>query len=185
MKIFSILFLFLTFNCAAQDSMRKNSVCIELGGTGLTYSLGYERTLLTRPFISHAVKIAISYPFINGVDQFFVPLEYKCYFGQRKLRLMAGGGIILLVAASPFPTSIKSQRDYAALYKQSPYLAVDKYGLDSYRRSFDIAYTAHLGFKSVGRKIDFWGYLNCFLIRFSWNYHFQPIWPAIGFSIKF
>lgn len=163
----------------------KNCVQLELGGSGLIYSLGYERAFLNKRIMCHSGKVGFSLPLVEGINQVFIPVEYRCTIGRNKLKLMAGAGTIFLASSSPFPRSIKSQRDYATLYRQSPYLALNKYGLETFQRTLDIAFIAHLGFKITGKSLDYFVYLNCFYIRFHLEYSFHPIWPAAGLSLKF
>ena len=161
----------------------KNNINIELGGTGLIYSLGYERNLCIKEKSYQSIKIGISYQH-SFASQVFIPLDYNFYLGKGNLKLLLGAGIVGLLSTDPSPGSYNARQDYIKLYNQNPYNAISKYGTDHYQKAFDLAYTAKVGFKHIGKKVDVYGYYNCFYIRYSTSYNFQPAWFAIGLSIK-
>lgn len=192
-KLFLLVFIILnTFLLQAQDTInyadvRKNNICIELGGTGLLYSVKYERNLFIKPIHYQSIKVGLSYcqPIITGVDQVFITLDYNLYLGKGRMKLLAGAGIVGLIGTNPSPGSVSARQDYLKLYNSNHYAAISKYGTDNFEKAFDLAYTAKLGFKYVGRKIDFYAYYNCFYIRFSTSYNFQPAWIGTGICFKF
>jgi hypothetical protein len=173
----------------AQDTInynyvRKNNICIEFGGTGLVYSVNYEHNLFIKKCVYQSVKAGVSLPFVAGIDQIFIPIDYNFYFGKGKFKILFGAGIIGLIGTHPSPSSISERQDYLKLYNSNHYVVVNKYGTNPFEKAFDLAYTAKLGFKYVGRLIDFYAYYNCFYIRYSTTYNFQPVWFGTGISLK-
>ena len=161
----------------------KNNINFELGGTGITYSLGYERSLSIKEKSCQSLKISISY-LKSFADQIFIPVDYNFYLGKGRTKLLVGAGIIGLIGTNASPNSVGARQDYIKLYNQNPYTAISKYGTDHYEKAFDLAYTAKLGFKYIGKRVDFYAYYNCFYIRFSTSYNLQPAWLGVGLSFK-
>ena len=188
-KITTLFLIAITCFAKGQDTInqkhvRKNNICLELGGTGLLYSVNYERNLFIKPKLYQSIKVGVGIPFIAGVDQFFIPLDYNIYLGKQKFKLLFGIGVVGLIGTNPSPSSVSARQDYLKLYNSNYYAAVNKYGTDHFEKAFDLAYTAKLGFKYVGRIIDFYAYYNCFYIRFSTSYYFKPDWFGTGISFK-
>jgi hypothetical protein len=193
---FNILLLlsFLTgFMVKGQDttSMHKlnqigvDYIGFEIGGTGFLYSLNYERNFLIKKNIEQGIKIGISKSFIDGVDQFFIPIDYTVYLGDGDVQFLGGIGTTVLISPSAFPASPVQRADYRHLYQNNPSLALDKYGVTRYEQPFDLAYTARIGLR-VGAKdrFTYFAYVNCFYIRFSMDYYFQPTWFSAGLSFR-
>ena len=191
MRLLAFLLLLPFSFIRAQDSLSankkffgENNINIELGGTGLLYSIGYERNLCMRKKCYQSIKAGISYQPFFSVDQVFIPVDYNFYIGTGKTKLLMGLGEINLIGTHPSPSSPGSRSDYLNLYNQNPYSAFSKYGTDRFEKAFDLAYTAKLGFKYFGTCMGFYAYLNCFYIRFNTKYNFQPAWLGVGLSIK-
>ncbi len=163
----------------------KNSINFEIGGTGLLYSLGYERVLCTKTLTSHSIKIAAGYPFIGGLDYLIVPVDYNFYLGKTSSKLILGAGLVNLIGTASTPNGIAAQKDFRKLYNEDPYAATNKYGTDHLNSSYDIAFTAKLGYLHSFERINLYAYYNCFYIRFTYQYYFQPFWLGAGVAYKF
>lgn len=164
--------------------VKKNNICVEAGGTGLVYSIGYERNFCIKKNLHHSVKFGISYPFIYGVQHILFPIDYSFYFGIHEHKLLVGGGILGLIGTSPSPNSLSAQKDYRNLFNSNPYSAISKYNTDNFNSSLDIAYSGKIGYIYSAEKINIYGYYNFFYIRFTYKYYFQPLWFGAGVSFK-
>lgn len=192
MRYFFLFFFFtLSLSVFSQDStfnklnVKKNNIGLEWFGTGLHYSIYYERNTFLKPITYQSIRIGCSYPIVQALNRVFVPIDYNLYLGKGRNKVFFGAGIIGLIGTAAFPSGISAQIDYRKLYNTNSYYAVSKYGSGTFEPLLDIAYTAKLGFKHIERKIDFYFYLNCFYMRLGMQYHFQPAWPCTGFNFKF
>jgi len=190
-----VLFLItIAFLTNAQDTInykdvRKHNICLEVGGISILYSLNYERNLFIKQKIYQSLKVGIGGAYlpevVNGVNQILIPIDYNFYLGKGRLKLILGAGVIGLIGTNPSPGSFSARQDYLKLYNSNQqYVAVSKYGTNHFEKAFDLAYTAKLGFKYIGKRIDFYAYYNCFYIRFSTAYYFKPDWFGMGLSLK-
>ena len=190
-KLLTLIFISFILLGVAQDStfnkvnLKKNCIGIELFGTGLHYSVYYERNFIIKPITYQSIKVGVSYPIVKDLNRIFIPIDYNIYVGKRKNKIFFGAGIIGLIGTAAFPSGISAQIDYRKLYLTNSYYAVSKYGSGTFEPLLDIGYTAKLGFKHIERKIDFYFYLNCFYMRLGMEYHLQPAWPCTGFNFKF
>ncbi len=171
-------------NISPNTSIKKNNLCIEAGGTGLLYSFGYERSFAASGKTLQGLKVSVSYPFINGLNYILMPVDYHFYFGTESNKVFIGAGIIVLLGTAPSPNGFSAQKDFRNLYNSNPYLAIDKYNTDHYNSSVDIAYTGKVGYLHSFDRINVYAYYNCFYMRFTYKYHFQPLWFGAGVSFK-
>ena len=185
------LFCLILFSVNAQDTLSinksrlvKNNLCIELGGTGILYSINYERNFQIRTKFYQSVKMGINRQAYVGIDQVLIPIDYNFYLGKGYYKFLLGAGVIGLIGTNTFPGSYNSRLDYKNLYNSNTYNAITKYGNNKYEQAFDVAYTAKIGCKYIGKYVDLYSYLNCFYIRFSTQYNLKPVWFCLGISFK-
>ncbi len=167
------------------NRMGKNYIGVELGGTGLSYSLSYERNLSIKENLIQSLKIGVSKSFFDGVDQYFIPVDYTAYFGKGNFQFFGGLGVTILLSPSAFPSNARDRSDYKQLYQTNPSLALNKYGTTRYELPADIAYTLRAGVRiGAKRRFTYFAYMNCFYIRLTMDYYFQPLWLSAGLSMK-
>jgi len=99
LKAICLIILLLTLNVTGQEDpvvsenlIRKNSIYLELLGTGMVPSVNYERIFL-RKFVSLATRIGIGYsPENYQKDVLSLPVELVALLGRKRHHLEIGYG---------------------------------------------------------------------------------------------
>ena len=98
----SVFYSFL-FDCKAQSDNRlnthiKNSIYLELGGSGLWYSLNYDHVLKQNEKICTTGRIGLSALVDSSDFGFSVPVSVSALIGKKNNFLELGGGPTLLLS---------------------------------------------------------------------------------------
>jgi len=175
----------------AQDTLnpakilKKNAVGLELGGTGMFYSIYYERYFSIKEKVSQSLKAGVYYPITRkDINALYLPFDYNIYLGKKNIKLLMGAGGMGIFGTSPFPKSLSAQADYRNLYNTNSYSAVSKYGTGNFSPIADIAFTGKVGITGVDGRMSWNLFYNFFYIRFTYKYYFQPVWFGAGLSFK-
>jgi len=70
----------------------KNQVSIEIFGSGVKYSFGYERIIINHPKFNLASRIGIGYFPLND-EMFSIPLEVTTFWGSNNNKVETGLGL--------------------------------------------------------------------------------------------